>query len=63
MRVVHRSRLQTAFYKSFNIMDNSGLYPELSTCVPWTLSTIEAAIFIGLVLILAGAGTWASTVG
>jgi hypothetical protein len=30
---------------------------------PWTLSTIEAAIFIGLVLILAGGGTWASTVG
>jgi hypothetical protein len=30
---------------------------------PWTLSTIEAAIFIGLVLVLAGAGTWASTVG
>jgi hypothetical protein len=29
----------------------------------WTLSTIEAAIFIGLVLVLASAGTWASTVG
>jgi hypothetical protein len=29
---------------------------------PWTLSTIEAAIFIGLVLILAGAGTWASVI-
>jgi hypothetical protein len=27
---------------------------------PWTLSSIEAAIFLGLVLILAGAGTWAS---
>jgi hypothetical protein len=27
---------------------------------PWTLSNIEAAIFIGLVLVLAGAGTWAS---
>jgi hypothetical protein len=30
---------------------------------PWTLSTIEAAIFLALELILAGAGTWASTVG
>ena len=48
-------------YKSFNILDNSGLSPELSTCVvPWTLSTTEAAIFLGLVLVLAGAGTWAS---
>jgi hypothetical protein len=27
---------------------------------PWTLSTIEAAIFLGLVLVLAGAATWAS---
>jgi hypothetical protein len=25
---------------------------------PWTLSTIEALLFIGLVLVLAGAGTW-----
>jgi hypothetical protein len=30
---------------------------------PWTLSTLEAAIFFGLVLGLAGAGTWASVVG
>jgi hypothetical protein len=30
---------------------------------PWTLSAIEAVIFVGLVLILAGVGTWASTVG
>jgi hypothetical protein len=30
---------------------------------PWTLSNIEAAIFIGLVLVLAGAGTWASAIG
>jgi hypothetical protein len=30
---------------------------------PWTLSTIEAAIFIGFVLVLAGAGMWASAVG
>jgi hypothetical protein len=30
---------------------------------PWALSTIEAAIFIGLVLALAGAGTWASAIG
>jgi hypothetical protein len=29
---------------------------------PWTLSTIEAATFIGLVLILAGSGTWVSVV-
>jgi hypothetical protein len=26
----------------------------------WTLSTIEAALFVGLVVILAGAGTWAA---
>jgi hypothetical protein len=30
---------------------------------PWTLSAIEAAIFLALVLVLAGAGTWASTIG
>jgi hypothetical protein len=30
---------------------------------PWALSMIEAAIFLGLVLVLAGAGTWASAVG
>jgi hypothetical protein len=30
---------------------------------PWTLSATEAAIFLGLVLVLAGAGTWASAVG
>ena len=30
---------------------------------PWTLSTIEAAIFFGLVVVLAGAGTWASVIG
>jgi len=30
---------------------------------PLTLSTIEALIFFGLVLLLAGAGTWASAVG
>jgi hypothetical protein len=27
---------------------------------PWTLSTLETAIFIGLVLVLAGAGAWAT---
>jgi hypothetical protein len=30
---------------------------------PWTLSTLEAVIFFGLVLGLAGAGTWASVIG
>jgi hypothetical protein len=30
---------------------------------PWTLSTIEAAIFLAVVLVLVGAGTWASAVG
>jgi hypothetical protein len=30
---------------------------------PWTLSTVEAAIFFGLVLALAGVGTWASVIG
>jgi len=29
---------------------------------PWTLSTAEALIFFGLVLVLAGAGTWASAI-
>jgi hypothetical protein len=53
-----------ALYKSFNILDNYGLYPELSTMrTPWTLSTFEALLFIGVVLVLAGAGTWASAVG
>jgi hypothetical protein len=28
---------------------------------PWTLSTIEAAIFVGLVVLLAGAGTLLAT--
>lgn len=27
---------------------------------PWTLSTIEAAVFLGLVLVLALTGTWAA---
>jgi hypothetical protein len=30
--LVHRPCLKTALYKSFNILDNSGLCPELSTC-------------------------------
>ena len=30
---------------------------------PWTLSTIEASIVFGLMLALAGAGTWASALG
>jgi hypothetical protein len=30
---------------------------------PWALSTIETLLFIGLVMVLAGAGTWASIVG
>jgi hypothetical protein len=30
---------------------------------PWTLSTIEVAIFLAVVLAVAGAGTWASAVG
>ena len=62
--IVHRTCLKTALYKSFNLLDNYGLYPELSTMrTPWTLSTIEAAIFLALVLVLAGAGTWASAIG
>jgi hypothetical protein len=32
-RVVHKTCLKTAFYKSFNTLDNSGLRPELSTCI------------------------------
>jgi hypothetical protein len=30
---------------------------------PWTLSTLEAAIFSAVVLGLAGAATWASAIG
>lgn len=30
---------------------------------PWTLSNLEAIVFCGLVLFLAGAGTWVSVVG
>jgi len=30
---------------------------------PWTLNTSEALVFFGLVLLLAGAGTWASVIG
>jgi len=30
---------------------------------PWVLTTTEAIIFFGLVLFLAGAGTWASSLG
>jgi hypothetical protein len=26
----------------------------------WTLSTMEAALFVALVVVLAGAGTWAA---
>jgi len=29
----------------------------------WTMSAFEAAIFVAIVLGLAGAGTWASVVG
>jgi hypothetical protein len=29
---------------------------------PWTLSTLEAMIFSGLVLGLSGAGVWASVI-
>jgi hypothetical protein len=37
---------------------------ELSTmCTRWTLSNIEATIFAGLVLVLAGAGTLATAFG
>jgi hypothetical protein len=32
---------------------------ELST-MPWTMSAVEAAIFVTIVLTLAGAGAWAS---
>jgi hypothetical protein len=42
----------------------AGLIVELSTMpTSWTLTNIEAAIFVGLVLVVAGAGTWASAVG
>ena len=34
---------------------------ELSTMpTTWTLSTIEAAVFVALVIVLASAGTWAA---
>jgi hypothetical protein len=54
----HGQCLKTALHKSFNILDNSGLYAGVIYMrTPRALSTIEAAIFLGLVLILAGAGT------
>jgi hypothetical protein len=56
--------LKTALHKSFNILDNFGLYPELFTCVlPGLYQRFEAAIFLGLVLIQAGAGTSGSAIG
>jgi hypothetical protein len=40
---INRRRPKIALYKSFKLLDNSGLRPELSTMrTPWTLSTIEA---------------------
>jgi hypothetical protein len=42
-------------------MGNSGLHAELSTMHgPWTFSTIEAVVFLGLVLAFAGAATLAT---
>jgi hypothetical protein len=32
-------------------------------CSPGTLSTTAALIFLSLVLLMAGAGTWASVIG
>lgn len=38
---------------------------ELSTMLPtaWTLNVTETALFVVIVLGLAGAGTWASVIG
>jgi hypothetical protein len=42
-------------------LNYSGWVPELSTMpTTWTLSSIEAALFVALVVVLAGAGTWAA---
>ena len=53
-----------ALYKAFYMLDNSGLPLEvIHMRTPWTLSTIEAALFMALVLALAVVGTWASATG
>jgi hypothetical protein len=37
--------------------------PVIHMPTPWTLSTIEVAIFLAVALVVAGAGTWASALG
>jgi hypothetical protein len=62
--LIHRPSLKTAFCKSFNVLHNSGGDPELSTCaLPGLYRRIEVAIFLAVVLAVAGAGTCASSVG
>ena len=61
---VHRLCPKRVLYKSFNIMGNSGRVPGvIHMRNPWTLSTIETLLFIGLVQVLAGAGASASPLG
>jgi hypothetical protein len=58
------SALCSKVYKSFILLQDSGGDPELMHMrSPWALSTIETLLFMGMVLALAGAGTWASTFG
>jgi hypothetical protein len=50
-----------AYVNPLENLNYSGGLVELSTMpTNWTLSTIEAALFVALVVILAGAGTWAA---
>ena len=49
-----------AYVNPLENLNYSGELVELSTMpTNWTLSTIEAALFVAFVVILAGAGTWA----
>ena len=58
---IHRSAQNMSLLKLLKDLNYSGWVPELSTLpTNWTLSSIEAALFVALVVVLAGAGTWAA---
>jgi hypothetical protein len=58
---VHRYAQKMSILKLLKYLSYSGWIPELSTMpTNWTLSSIEAALFVALVVVLAGAGTWAA---
>jgi len=65
--VIHRSAQKRLCRKSFKNKRYFELGQAKSKVIhmrtPWTLSATESAIFVGMVLALAGAGTWVSVVG